>query len=733
LEKLRLEDLTPGRYAYTNMTHSKVEHLYGLIAHEIVQARKAHTILTSNNEPPFISVAHDIWDSKDAQILGVSIFFHHPFTGRSWAIAIGLKQTLVKDGVKVAEATLDILRRVGVGKALLYRAVNDTTGAAVKAGRELTGKDGTCIMHKADLVIERATGLKKRTKNKKVVDSFDEFVNIVKKFKTVGAWLMNKKSKNRFQKYRLFCKQMGFKGNTIFLPNETRVAGIHLMLQSFVRSRWTLASFLEQDAVGTTCPEQISSEEWIQIAEFESILQPLAKFTKVVQTDERGSLARSFIQGFALLSEYIGAEDFECAVVSVTEVVMSERWSPKAMFKEDDGSRVPNQRGNADTIKTTTRKFDDLANVSMKLIRRIVKNFVSYLGEPTTDQLVAMACDPLTATVGLDYCALELESMEENTVHTLASVLEESGNLNLVERAKESLVAEMAALCRTKIEASLGDSDTRSTQGIAVAGAADAPLTAKQRKKQKLLDKLSKQRGGEEEVAEAPTVESKCRKEVDRFFNLHKGDSKINWIAILKDQEKKPLSDADAILLDGSTVGIQQNFAEFAAKFDALEWWTRYGSRSFPFMHAVASCILLLPESNGFQERVFSAGQWMDDVRRKAQGFGTFEMKTLLYKNMSVKEELESIRYTAINELNEQDKELGKRAFESIQNNHIDFTGIEDSEAVVIDAEESIDVDAIDRSGDDSEWDEDDIQHFSSYDSNTTILTAEITVDEGEA
>ena len=64
-----------------------------------------------------------------------------------------------------------------------------------------------------------------------------------------------------------------------------------------------------------------------------------------------------------------------------------------------------------------------------------------------------------------------------------------------------------------------------------------------------------------------------------------------------------------------------------------MDWWERVGRNSYPLIYPVACAILALPESNGNQERTFSAATWMDGKLKKKQSDLTFQMKVLLYKN----------------------------------------------------------------------------------------------------
>ena len=76
-----------------------------------------------------------------------------------------------------------------------------------------------------------------------------------------------------------------------------------------------------------------------------------------------------------------------------------------------------------------------------------------------------------------------------------------------------------------------------------------------------------------------------------------------------------------------------ESWLVFAKIFDAIEWRETVGKKSFPLIYNVACLILPLPDSNGDQERTFSAATWMDGKLKKRQSDLTFGMKVLLYKS----------------------------------------------------------------------------------------------------
>ena len=96
--------------------------------------------------------------------------------------------------------------------------------------------------------------------------------------------------------------------------------------------------------------------------------------------------------------------------------------------------------------------------------------------------------------------------------------------------------------------------------------------------------------------------------------------------------KKKPVTDA-AKRVGIDCLGWTGNVEFIARHFDVIEWWALHGKEQYPLIYPVAMCMLSLPDSNGHQERTFSAASWMDGQLNSMQQEVTFQMKVLIYKN----------------------------------------------------------------------------------------------------
>ena len=115
--------------------------------------------------------------------------------------------------------------------------------------------------------------------------------------------------------------------------------------------------------------------------------------------------------------------------------------------------------------------------------------------------------------------------------------------------------------------------------------------------------------------------------EIDLFFS-----QAIVWEQTLK-QQSNITDNSIAEKIGTTAIEHQENWMAIADLFDPMKWWTDMGRHRFPLIYWVAIVHMSLPDSNGHQERTFSAAQWMDDLRRTTQHDATFEMKVIIYKN----------------------------------------------------------------------------------------------------
>jgi len=180
---------------------------------------REHLAMILKKKTPFVTVAHDTWDSKKKEVLGVTVFFCCPPKKLRLKVPIGLAVVDDKTSDKTAELTMKMLNACGIHAEDLCKAANDTTNSALKVGRLLAGGDeGTCAMHQTQLVIDHATGRKTHTSRGKTTDDNPACELLRKKAEKATQFLMNAKSKGRFLGYAEMMKGRARTGLRIPLP-----------------------------------------------------------------------------------------------------------------------------------------------------------------------------------------------------------------------------------------------------------------------------------------------------------------------------------------------------------------------------------------------------------------------------------------------------------------------------------------------------------------------------------
>ncbi len=148
-------------------------------------------------------------------------------------------------------------------------------------------------MHHIDLSMEHALDQTKRTKQKEVIDEFDDCNNLWLKLKTALSYLTSKQAKKRFAKYTESYKEFG-KVLTLEVPNDTRVGGTKRMFESTLRSLHALKVYaFSKEDFAKLLP---TSDKWFQIAEYDAILNEVYRLSMSCQTDTAGYILIAFLR-----------------------------------------------------------------------------------------------------------------------------------------------------------------------------------------------------------------------------------------------------------------------------------------------------------------------------------------------------------------------------------------------------------------------------------------------------
>ena len=109
---------------------------------KVDEIRQYYIDLTGEQQP-FIIVGHGVWESKQKDINGLTIFFTDPRTMETFRIAVALTHVRSKKANYLAEESLLGLERYGITTKDLRRPVNDNCN--IPRGRLVDCKTLLCL------------------------------------------------------------------------------------------------------------------------------------------------------------------------------------------------------------------------------------------------------------------------------------------------------------------------------------------------------------------------------------------------------------------------------------------------------------------------------------------------------------------------------------------------------------------------------------------------------------
>ena len=242
-------------------------------------------------------------------------------------------------------------------------------------------------MHAQELVVVHALGLRTR-KKKGQKDEFPEGKNLRDKVGTLLSKIMDKKSKQRYERYGKYCKEhYGVDTIKLLVPNETRVSGVFGMYQSALRSKKLITAFTTRSSDAPTFTAAMlldDDDDWKHIAETYTILQTTNLLAMTSQEDSVDSNCFSYFQ-VAQARHLLETND----LYKIVDV--SEHWTPATDVKK---------------IPSISKTKDAMLPVSKSLITRLVNEFNRYFEKPDSDQIMMMVLNPLMFWGGFRYVFL---------------------------------------------------------------------------------------------------------------------------------------------------------------------------------------------------------------------------------------------------------------------------------------------------------------------------------------
>jgi hypothetical protein len=99
-----------GPYKFNELAKNKFKTMTYVIG-ELIQLTREYYTNEIGKPVPFLTVAHDIWDSRNSEVLGVSIFFIFPLTFELLSLPIALPRVTSKKAACVSAIVENHLQR----------------------------------------------------------------------------------------------------------------------------------------------------------------------------------------------------------------------------------------------------------------------------------------------------------------------------------------------------------------------------------------------------------------------------------------------------------------------------------------------------------------------------------------------------------------------------------------------------------------------------------------------
>lgn len=661
------DELKLGRGRYHTIQAESFSDMVESIRAVVLRSREFHTQTSGKKDlSGFIYIAHDIWDGKRKTILGLTMFLADPVYGEYIHVPIGFLVSQGKSAAQVCEQSLLLLNRYGIKVTDLLKPINDTTNAALAAGRLIMGggvddgatESGSCDMHRGALAINHASGFLQRSKGGAVVDSFPDSADLYRKVKLMVSYLTDLKAKDRLKRYTSVVLGPPLNTTTINLPipNKTRVNGTFIMYEAVIRSYHALRVFNMQCGPADSVFNErfLLGSEWQQLAEFTAVYFPVKTYLTSIQSDEFAAISLSRIYLGNMLEdlfspgygENIFEPKFEEMLLHVVRMNSPDRWVPSTSYTSlptQTLSYVPNI-----SEISGERVEGQVMAATRTLVERIFKECHRYFPASDEDEHLALVLNPVTLELGVDYL---------HSIGFVPSDFRQQMEAKVLYRVRQYYVG-------TGVSPSLtgggedNNEDKRDVSQTAAAGKTNIGSSTQQHTirppnrfaRRQMLKMRGKDNAGSDddkgtssdqltpEMLLINQARSEYRELISRYTTKRTFPS--HWKNILI-EFPSPLM---KIEIEKNSTGVKTGIhtqhdvtnwdyiptdvVYTHKRLDVISFW-RSQKDIFPTLYPIALNVLAKPPTNAKQERMFSMATWMDGSLRQRMSDATFEMRLL--------------------------------------------------------------------------------------------------------
>jgi hypothetical protein len=221
------------------------------------------------------------------QFFGISVYWIDLQSWIRYKLALGLAVPNGHNAQACNNVAMAVLKHYNIHHSDIILSINDTTNTSLATSRLIVGTDGTCNMHLANLACDHAIGKRKRTVNKKIVDSFEECEDLRLVVRRMIGYVWNKKAKSRKINYEKRNEQIGYNVIKVGIDNDTHISGYTRMYQQALRCKWTLHQYFAHEKSLVCNAYELSDKCWQSGAKVEAIIRSVCALTFTTQIDSR--------------------------------------------------------------------------------------------------------------------------------------------------------------------------------------------------------------------------------------------------------------------------------------------------------------------------------------------------------------------------------------------------------------------------------------------------------------
>ena len=307
------------------------------------------------------------------------------------------------------------------------------------------------------------------------------------------------------------------------------------------------------------------TSHWELVAEMEAVLRPACQYAEKVQRDKQVTIGLSWIH-ILYMNEQIAR------TTAYKVVDFNETWDCAPQYAKLKKKRVLPQ---------------NLLPEAQELRKRLIDEVNSYFERPKAYELLTLVLDPIVWTIGKDCLKLCDPGVIEEAWTLMKAAYKAEGERYLQAQTPEVQPAETR-------ETLIDEDSNFSVDFVSMVQRrrAQTPLTP-------------------EPIVRAPNMDASTE-ELETWKTLV-----VNWNEVFAEQglaqpEPRQLKDVKLV----------------AGQVDILKWWKKRAAR-YPIIPRLALRYLAKPDSNGFQERVFSRAKAIDSPLRQRLSKWKYEMLTL--------------------------------------------------------------------------------------------------------